>query len=329
MKKILEKESEKIKLEKEDDKISLKDLKFEFNLSDCDYQIDVLQNELLLTYIRADPRFRRAFNKNFTPQFFQFLRDKSKLKEPIHLSIMGQVRSGKSYIAISLATFLMACHGKKFGIKYICANSYEFIEKLKEMPQEELDNTCFLIDEQKQSVYGVGSVAKKMKISDVANIIAIRGISTISLTPNTWGNKEAFYGLRLFGRCFQTKTCRAMLYNLQAGGNSSELPLGNIYVPIFTAFLPSAYAKKLEKEYLEKKNAWVLGEQRGEGDVLYEMKRKSAESFCRDKKYLELKKRAEKETYISVILGSEWTRGEIKEIYEITKLIEKGILNRE
>jgi hypothetical protein len=305
----------------------LKDLKFSFNLSDADYQIDVLQNELLQTYLRADPRFRRAFNQNYTSQFLQFLRDKMRLNEPTHLSIMGQVRSGKSYIAISLATYLMACHGKRFGIDYICGNSYEFVEKLKNMPQDKLDNTCFVIDEAKQSVYGIGSVAKKMKITDVANIIAIRGISTISLTPNMWSNKEAFYGLRLFGRCFKTKTCRMMLYNLQAGGKSSELPLGNLYLPIFTAFLPKDYAQKLEKEYLEKKNAWVLNEQRGEGDILYEMKKKSAESFCRDKKYLELTKRGEKETYISVILGSEWTSREVEQIYEITKLIQKGMFD--
>jgi len=234
--------------------------------------------------------------------------------------------SGKSYIALSIATFLMACYGKRFTIDYVCANSYEFIEKLKVMPQEKLDNTCFVIDEAKQSVYGIGSIAKKMKITDVANIIAIRGISTISLSPNMWSNKESFYGLRLFGRDFNTKTCRMMLYNLQAGGHQSETPMGNLYLPIFTAFLPKDYAKELEKAYLEKKNAWVLQEQRGEGDVLYEISRKSAESFARDKTYKELTKRAEKETYIGAKLGSEWTHSEIKQIYELTKLIEKGAL---
>lgn len=309
------------------EEFSLKDLHFEFNLSEADYQIDVLQNELLMTYLRADPRFRRAFSKNYTNLLLQYLKDKAKLREPLHISIMGVVRSGKSYIAISLATFLMACFGKKFNVDYICANAYEFIEKLKSMPQDKLDNTCFVIDESKQSVYGVGSIAKRMKISDVQNIIAIRGISTISLTPNTWGNKESFYGLRLFGRCFKTKTCRAMLYNLQAGGKQSELPMGNVYLPIFTAFLPKEYAEELEKKYLEKKNEWVLNEQRGEGDVLFEIKKRTAESFCRDSKFLELAKKNEKLAYISYRLGSEWTKGEIEQVFELVKLMEKGIID--
>jgi len=307
------------------EEFSLKNLKFSFNLSEADYQIDVLQNELLLTYLRADPRFRRAFSRNYTTQFFQFLRDKARLREPIHLSIMGQVRSGKSSIAISIAVFLMACYGKKFTIDYICANAYEFIEKLKVMPQDKLDNTCFVIDEQKQSVYGVGSIAKKMKITDVANIIAIRGISTISLNPQTWANKESFYGLRLFGKDFKTKTCRMMLYNLQAGGKQSELPMSNLYIPIYNVFLPKDYAEELNKAYLEKKNAWVLNEQRGEGDVLGEIKKKSAQSFIRDKQFLQLRKKNEKLTYITQKLGSEWTKGEVEEIYQITKLIEQGI----
>lgn len=310
-----------------EEKFNIKDLHFEFDLKDANYEIDILQTRLLQVYLRADPRFRRAFSTNYTNDFFQFLKDKTRLREPLHLSIMGQVRSGKSSIAITIAIFLMACFGKKFTVDYVCANSYEFIEKLKVMPQEKLDNSCFVIDEQKQSVYGVGSIAKKMKLTDVNNIIAIRGISTISLNPITWANKEAFYGIRLFGRCFKTKTCRMMLYNLQAGGKQSELPMGNLYIPIFTTFLPKNYADELEKAYLEKKNEWVRGEMRGEGDVLYEIKRKSAESFVRDKNYLELKNRGQKEAYIGIKLGSEWTKSEIEEIFQITKLLERGVLD--
>jgi hypothetical protein len=305
---------------------SLKDLKFTFDLAKADYQLDVLQNELLKSYLRADPRFRRAFNQNYTPQFFQFLRDKARLKEVVHLSIMGQVRSGKSSVALSIASYLMACHGKRFTIDYVCANAYEFIEKLKVMPQEELDNTCFVIDEQKQSVYGVGSIAKKMKITDVANIIAIRGISTISLNPQTWANKESFYGIRLFGKDYASQTCRMMLYNLQAGGKQSELPMGNLYIPIFNVFLPKNYAEELNKAYLKKKNAWVLDEQRGQGDVLAELRKKSAENFVRDKKFLQIKKKKERMAYIQQKMGSEWTSKECEDILTLTSLLEQGLL---
>jgi len=76
-----------------DDEFSLKDLHFSFDLGKANYELDILQNKLLQFYLRADSKFRRAFNMNYTTEFLQFLRDKARLKEPVHLSIMGQVRT--------------------------------------------------------------------------------------------------------------------------------------------------------------------------------------------------------------------------------------------
>lgn len=310
------------------EEFSLKDLHFEFNLGETDYQIDILQNELLLTYLRADPRFRRAFSRNYTNIFFQFLKDKARLREPVHLSIMGQTRSGKSSSAISLAVFLMSCFGKKFTIDYICGNSVEFLEKLKSMSEEKLLNSCFIIDEEK-TLYGYGSIAKKMNLQDVNSIIAINNISTIMLNPISWANKNANYGIRIFGRCFKTKTCRAMLYNLQAGGKQAELPMGNLYIPIFNVFLPKDYAEELNKAYLEKKIFWVNREMRAENDVLAELRKKSAESFVRDKIFIQIKKKREKLAYIINKLGSSWTSKECEDILTLTSLLEQGFLENE
>ena len=322
-KKIKKKQEDKKEEEKE---ISLHDINFSFDLKNTHYELDVLQNRMLEFYLRADPRFLRAFSLNFTQDFIQFIKDKAKLREPIHLSIMGSVRGGKSYSAITIAIIHQACLGKKFSVDFITANSYEFIEKLKSFPQDKLTNRFFVVDEQKQSVFNIGSTAKKSKISDVQNIIAIQNISTISINPTKWANPDSQYGLRVFGRDFKTKTTRFMLYNLSEHGKGGEIPMGNIYLPIFTQILNKEDSEKLEKDYLKKKNEWVLNEQKGFGDVLYEIKMKSARSFMRDKNYLSLKKRGEKETYISVKLGSEWTKGEVLEIYEITKLLEQGVL---
>jgi hypothetical protein len=308
------------------EEFSLKDLHFSFDLSNTNYEIDTLQNRLLQLYLRADPRFRKAFSTNYTQDFLQFLKDKSRLREPVHLSVIGQTRGGKSYTTISVATFIMACYGKRFTIKYICANAYEFLEKLKVMSEEELINSCFLIDEEKQSVFGVGSMAKKMKLTDVQNIIAMNNISTIMLNPITWANKEAMYGLRLFGKDRNSKTCRMMLYNLQERGKGGELPLGNVYLPIFTAFLPKEYAEQLEKEYLAKKKNWIRGEMRGEGDVLAELRKKSALNFCKDANFLKIKSKKEKAGYIQQKMGSEWTSKECEDILVLTSLIQQGIL---
>jgi hypothetical protein len=305
-------------------------LKFEFDLNKCEFKLDRLQERLLQFYLRADTRFRRAFSQNFTNDFLNFIKDKTKLNEPLHISMMGNIRAGKSYSAITICAFHQACYGRKFLIDNICANAFEFLEKLRTMPQEKLKDRIFLIDEEKQTIFGIGSTAKKMKLTDVANIIAINNISTISINPTKWVNPEScMYGLRVWGRDFNYKIVRCMLYNLQERGKGGELPQGNVYLPIFTAFLPKDYAEPLEKEYLNKKNEWVMQEQRAETDVLYEIKKKSAENFCRDSKFLEINKKDEKLAYIGFRLGSEWTHTEILEIYQITKLLQQGILNEE
>lgn len=235
--------------------------------------------------------------------------------------------SGKSVSAITLAILHSALNGRRFNINYICSNTYEFIEKIKEMPREELLNSCWISDEEKQSVYSVGSTAKKMKITDIQNIIAKNNLSVISISPSHWANEKAMYGLRAWGRCFQTKSCRFMLYNLQEGGKGGTLPLGCVYIPIFTEFAPKPYSTDLEKQYLTKKDEWIEDEMRGRGDVLGEIKKRSAMNFSKDKKYLALKGRDKCMAYLSQILGSEWTKGEVAEIYQITKLISEDILS--
>jgi hypothetical protein len=300
-----------------------KTLKFNFDLSKANYQLDRLQEKFLQFYLRSDSRFRKAFNTNYTNDFLGFIGDKAKLNEPTHLSVLGGTRQGKSYSSISICAWQQAHYKRKFGIDYICANAQEFLEKLKMFPPEKLMNRIFLIDEQKTAIFNIGSIARKMKLQDVQNIIAINNISTIMLNPIKFANTDANYGLRLFGRDFESKTCRMMMYNLQE--SAKLIPVGNVYLPIFTAFLPKDYAEPLEQAYLKKKMEWVSNEREGRGDVLAEIRRKSAEHFIRDKQYLELKKKNEKLTYISQKLGSEFTKNEVEDIYNITKLLERGI----
>lgn len=304
-------------------------LKFNFDLAKTNYQLDELQNRLLQFYLRADRRFRYAFNMNYTQPFLKYLKDKAVLKEPSHLAITGAVRGGKSYTAMTIALIHQAQYQRLFTSDYICANAFEFLDKLQKFPEDKLLNRMFLIDEQKQAVFGIGSMAKKVKLEDVQHIIAINNISTIMITPSGWANKEAHYGLRVFGRCFGTKTCRLMLYNLQERGKGGELPMGNIYLPIFTSFLPQPYAQQLEDDYLAKKRAWVKMEMRGEGDILETLKKKTAISFTKDYKYRELKRKQDRINYIKIKLGSEWTKGEIETIEGYTKLIIGGIISEE
>lgn len=301
------------------------DINFELDLNNANYEIDQLQNKILQQYLRVNPKFRRAFHVNYTNDFIIYLKDKTKLNEPIHISTIGNVRSGKSYSMVSICIIHQAFYNREFTADYICGNAYEFLEKLQKMPEDKLKNRIFLIDEEKMAVFGIGSLAKKVKLADVQNIIAINNISTIMINPKSWANKDANYGLRTFGRCFNTKSVRFMLYNLQERGAGGESPMGNVYIPIFTEILPKDKAEELEKAYLDKKMDWVTKEMRGENDALEVFKKKTAKKFLSDNFFTELKKKNEKLAYISYKLGSEFTKGEIEEIYQLTKLFEMGL----
>jgi len=111
--------------------MKIEDINFEYDLKSAYFELDVLQEELLKFYVRADKKFRRAYYINYTSQFFQFLKDKAKLKEPIHLSISGNIRGGKSHSAITIAYVLNLLYGRMMDVRYICANAFEFLVKNK------------------------------------------------------------------------------------------------------------------------------------------------------------------------------------------------------
>jgi hypothetical protein len=120
-----------------------------------------------------------------------------------------------------------------------------------------------------------------------------------------------------------------MLYNLQEGKSGGGLPLGMIYLPIPEALLPKEIAKEFIKKYEEKKDKWILKELQGGNDVMYEIKRKTAENFLRDEQFLSLRTKKEKEVCIGLKMGAEWTKGEVIEIAQIISLLQQGINLRE
>jgi hypothetical protein len=247
---------------------------------------------------------------------------------------MGNVRGGKSYSSISLAFIHQALKGKLFNSDYICSNSQVFLQKIQRMPREKLIGSIFIIDEDKGAMYGFGSMAKKQKMLDVQNIIAINNISTISICPTAFSNdKSAQYGLRVFGRHFgrdgSMPVTRLMLYNLQESQAGGSVPMGNIYIPLFTSLIPKKFSEPFEEEYLTEKHRWVDKEMRGQGDVLASLRKKKAFEIFNDPVFKELKKKGERLEYISMQLGSEWTKSECDSVLNLTKFIEKGIIKPE
>lgn len=234
--------------------------------------------------------------------------------------------SGKSYSAISLAMLINYFHGRIMDSRYICGNDMEYLERLEEMEEADLNNSSFIIDEAKGK-FGQGAFTKKSRLQDVANIIAKFNISLITLCPTKFMNQNSsLYGLRAFGRDFKQKVNRFMIYNLQEGEHGGIKPFGMAYIPIFTKLFPKEISEPFEKEYTKRKDNWIMDEVRGKQDIMYYFKERHGKNFINDKKYMELSKKDEKLTYIRMKIGSDWSIGEIKEIYNITKLMEKGMM---
>jgi len=169
----------------------------------AEFLVDPLQEALIQEYTRQDVNFRRAVNKDYTPEFLNFLVHKATHNEPISISIMGMQRGGKSYAAITLHAIMMLLRGKEPSPNWILADKNEYLGKLK-LPSDQVKATTFVMDEDKTAVFGTGSMARKQKLLDIQNIIAVNAISTIWIRPDEFAFSDAQYGLRVFGR-FEAK----------------------------------------------------------------------------------------------------------------------------
>lgn len=294
----------------------------ELDIKNAIFEVDELQDELIKNYIIVDRIFKKAYYTDLTAKFFAFLKKKCKLNEPVSLSIMGTVRGGKSSAAISLGAYLARERGVPFTIRNIVSDEFEYIESLKD--EGTVQGDVFVIDESKQTVYGVGSVAKRMKILDIQNIIAMKAISSIWIRPDRFSFEGAQYGLRAFGKASNVspRLVRFMLYNLQESRDGT--PIGMVYVPIFNDVDWIPDVEKLNKDYIDRKTAWVQQEQMGERDVLYKIKKQKIIEFMHDPKYQNMKRKKDREVYVRMKLGSEFTVSEIREICQAADMLSRG-----
>lgn len=316
----------RITTEKSDKDFHWKKREFDIDIPRAHFELDALQEELLNRYLRGDKTFLRAFNTNYTSLFMEFLKDKTRLNEPIALAVMGGVRMGKSVSAITIAGLVMEARGRLMDVELIMANEYVFLDEIKNAKFGDF----YVIDESKHAMYGTGSSTRKSKIQDIQNIIAVNNISTLWLTPDRWASEKVQYGLRAFGRSqyysngekMPIRICRFMLYNLQESSAGGSVPLGMVYIPHFEDILENG--TQLWKDYSEKKQKWVDEEVSGTAGDMMEQMFSVAEKINNSDKFKLLSKKAEKITFITALLGSEISKGEIDQVFQCINLLNKG-----
>lgn len=294
----------------------------EIDIQKAVFETDALMEESIMRYMRDDSKFLRMYNTNLTPLFFKYVDDKVRLREPVSIGIKGFTRSGKSTIGITIACRISELNGKKFSINNICANEFDFLEKIKKAK----DNDVFVVDEAKESVFGIGSLAKRMKIEDVQNIIAKLNISTIWITPRKFNDTNSDYGLRTLGRArnIKPRLNKALIYNLAEGTKGQIIPFGYVVIPTFMDVYD--YGEKLDKQYQEKKDEWIQKEKESEVNFMYQIQKTKAEELLKNNKFTTVKKFKDKVIIAKSLLPSEFTKQEVDEIVRMSQLIQEGFL---
>lgn len=308
------------------DTVSYKDFKLDFPTNNVPYVIDSIQDKRLFQMLMTESEdFKRAFTTDYTQEFFEVLLDRGRRRVITHLSMMGYMRAGKSYSSISVQAFYMAIYGKLITPAFIAPNQFRFLQAIKNMHLAVSANTMFLKDEDKEAVYGAGSLARRAKLQDVANITAKHNISTLSLCPTKMASEDnALYGLRALGQNTEHKVNRFMLYDLQEG-RFQHRPIACVYIPIFTAFLPDWYAQPLEEIYSKMKDEWIAEEIAGRNDQIAEIRQIRARELSTNETYCSLKKKGEKFAFATQILGSEFPKTEVIEIMDLAEIFKRGI----
>ena len=96
------------------------------------------------------PSFAEALMRNRTKLFFDTINYKIRFREPFVCETKGQVRSGKSTIAIAVAKYIAHITMVPFTLWHIANNEILYLEKLKDANLP--DASSFVIDEQTESL---------------------------------------------------------------------------------------------------------------------------------------------------------------------------------
>ena len=246
------------------------------------------------------------------------------INEVLNTEILKNDKTNSAFFKAKDYVYQEAVKKRQISIKNICAHEFEYGNRLK---KGDFD-TCYQIDEAKTGTYGLGAVAKRSKLVDIQNIIAVNNISSIWLRPDTWATGNAHYGLMSFGKAendkqgnpLKTRINRFMLYNLQES-KSVNFPLGMVYIPLIWDILPKEESDRLNREYLSKKLDWVKLEQISEEDVFNSDRFKLAYELSKDETFKSIKGFKNKLPYVRTQCTSSTTNNEIDDIMRLANQI--------
>lgn len=226
-----------------------------------------------------------AFYSNQTKYLLKEMRSYIEDARVFRLSIMGEVRSGKSECGQTLALLYIKTFNdllksgyfdhldvwkffKKipitFDVEYIMGNQIEYINELRTMQREgKLKfGQVWVIDESKDISGGIGTFSEKIDLNNVNNIIAKFMQSEIWITPQKFESRNAPYGLYVFKKDLKEKANWCLLYKIEITARCTRDYhfLGWVKIPLHPD-------EVLRENYNDKKNKWISEEIQGGADA--------------------------------------------------------------
>ena len=255
---------------------------------------------------------RRKFPRQFMTDQTFFLTNEMRSyildKKIWRMSIMGEVRMGKSEIGTSFALLYLKMFNElydedyfnikeltkstklidarlTFDIKHIRSSQEDYITSLRKIYSDSKlkFGQIFQIDENKQSGGGLGSYSTEADLNNLNNIVAKYMISEIWITPDRFIDRNCPYGLRVFKKDLEHKVNWCLLYKIEMMENFMKkyIFMGWVHVPLHSN-------EKLREEYNKKKNEWISVELEGGSDVRTLLRKEASKLLSKNELFARL-----------------------------------------
>lgn len=249
--------------------------------------------------------FPVAFNKNATNHYWSELCRYIREKRVWRSVIMGETRGGKSEIAQTESINYKRIFNKLFDLGHFddinLSTSDDDINVQRSRIDFTVDNICsdatdykivmrdrmkkgsfvfgekYVIDEDKESIGGVGSFSESVETHNLNNIVAKFMISETWIKPNQFLNRNTPYGLHAFLKDEKNKVNWCLVFKIEMKNAAvKEQTL------IGWAAIGLHKEKKLRDAYDVKKNAWIAEEYEGKPNKRVQLRHDAAKVLSED-----------------------------------------------
>lgn len=240
----------------------------------------------------------REFNQNNTKYLLNQLLDFIKKKHVFRISIMGRTRIGKSEVGSTIAFWFVKAFNKfhnhdkfqdiksfikhekvnigklAFNTDYICENQMSYKERMTKKFKENklMFGQIWQIDEEKESIGGLGSMSEEFEMTNINNITAKFCQNEIWIQPKRFETRNTPFGLKVIKQDFKNRYnwCHLYISDQDPAGGTFFKFMGWVCIPLHTN-------ETFRAEYNDKKEDWIATELEGGSDNRAKLRSETAD----------------------------------------------------